>query len=42
MDVRYVARLFIRLDIWEAPVEENGSLIGMISLSTIIMNNVLF
>ncbi|MCO5723900.1 CBS domain-containing protein [Robiginitalea marina] len=42
MDVRYVARLFIRLDIWEAPVEENGSLIGMISLSTIILNNVLF
>lgn len=42
MDVRYVARLFIRLDIWEAPVEQDGKLIGMISLSKIIMNNVLF
>jgi CBS domain-containing protein len=42
MDVRYVARLFIRFDIWEAPVEENGELVGMISLSTIILNNVLF
>lgn len=41
MDVRYVARLFIRLDIWEAPVEKNGELIGMISLSKIILNNVL-
>ena len=42
MDVRYVAKLFIRLDILEAPVEENGKLIGMISLSTMILNNVLF
>ena len=42
MDVRYIARLFIRLGIWEAPVEENGQYIGMISLSTIIMDNVLF
>lgn len=42
MDVRYIARLFIRLGIWEAPVEESGEYIGMISLSTIILNNVLF
>lgn len=42
MDVRYVARLFIQFDIWEAPVEKNGELVGMISLSKIILNNVLF
>jgi signal-transduction protein with cAMP-binding, CBS, and nucleotidyltransferase domain len=42
MDVRYVASLFIRLDIWEAPVEEKGELLGMISLSTIILKNALF
>lgn len=38
MDVKYVARLFIRLDLWEAPVEREGNLIGMISLSDIIRN----
>ncbi len=42
MDVRYIARLFIRLGIWEAPVEKDGAYIGMISLDTIILNNVLF
>ena len=40
MDVRYVARLLIQTDLWIAPVEENGEYIGMISLSTIILNNV--
>lgn len=42
MDVRYVARLLIRLGLRTAPVEENGEYIGMISLSRIILNNVLF
>jgi predicted transcriptional regulator len=42
MDVRYVASLLYRLEIWEAPVEENGELLGMISLATIILNNALF
>lgn len=42
MDVRYVARLLIQTDLWIAPVEENGEYIGMISLATIILNNVLF
>ncbi len=41
MDIRYVARLLIQTDLWLAPVEENGEYIGMISLSTIILNNVL-
>lgn len=42
MDIRYVARLLIRLGLRTAPVEENGEYIGMISLSRIILNNVLF
>ena len=42
MDVRYVARLLIRMGLRTAPVEENGEYIGMISLSRIILNNVLF
>lgn len=42
MDVRYVARLLIRLGLRTAPVEENGEYIGMISLSRIILNNLLF
>jgi predicted transcriptional regulator len=41
MDIRYVARLLIRLGLWTAPVEENGEYIGMISLSRIILKNVL-
>lgn len=42
MDVRYVAGLLIRTNLWMAPVEENGEYIGIISLSTIILGNVLF
>lgn len=42
MDVRYVARLFIRAGLRIAPVEENGEYIGTISLSTLILDNVLF
>ncbi len=42
MDIRYVARLLIQFDLWTAPVEENGEYIGMISLSTIILNNAMF
>lgn len=39
MDIRYVARLLLQVNLWSAPVEENGEYIGMISLSTIIMKN---
>ena len=42
MDIRYVARLLLRVDLWRAPVEENGEYIGMISLSTIILENEVF
>ena len=39
MDVRYAARLLLHVDLWRAPVEEDGEYIGMISLSTITLNN---
>lgn len=42
MDIRYVARLLIRSNIRIAPVEENRQLIGMVSLSTIILDNMSF
>lgn len=42
MDVRYVARLLMNAGLWMAPVEENGTYIGMITLSTIILDNMLF
>ena len=42
MDVRYVARLLIRAGLRIAPVEENGEFIGMVSLTTLILDNVLF
>lgn len=42
MDVRYVASLMMRANLRIAPVEENGEYIGMISLSTLILDNVLF
>lgn len=42
MDVRYVASLLIRSNLRLAPVEEHGEYIGMISLSTLILDNMLF
>lgn len=42
MDVRYVARLLYRIGIRRAPVEEEGELIGMIALSSLILDNNLF
>ncbi len=42
MDIRYVARLLINVGIRMAPVEENGEYIGMISLSDLILNDLLF
>jgi len=42
MDIRYAARLIYRADIRRAPVEDNGELIGMISLSSLILDNELF
>jgi CBS domain-containing protein len=42
MDIRYVARLLFRAGIRRAPVEMNGELTGMISLSSLIIENELF
>ncbi|MCD4677290.1 MAG: CBS domain-containing protein [Desulfobacula sp.] len=42
MDVRYVARLINRAGIRRAPVEDGGELIGMIALSSLILDNELF
>ncbi len=42
MDIRYVARLIYRAGIRRAPVEEGGELVGMISLSSLILDNELF
>lgn len=42
MDIRYVARLLYRAGIRRAPVEEKGELIGMVSLSSLILDNDLF
>ncbi|MCK4502901.1 MAG: CBS domain-containing protein [Desulfuromonadales bacterium] len=42
MDIRYVTRLIYRAGIRRAPVEEGGELIGMISLSSLILDNELF
>ncbi len=42
MDIRYVARLLYHAGIRRAPVEEKGELIGVISLSSLILDNELF
>ncbi len=42
MDIRYVARLIYRAGIRRAPVEDGGKLIGMIALSSLILDNELF
>lgn len=42
MDVRYVANLLIKIGLRMAPVEENGEYIGMVSLSDLILDNMLF
>ena len=42
MDVRYVANLLMKVGLRMAPVEENGEYIGMVSLSDLILDNLLF
>ena len=42
MDVKYVASLLMNVGVREAPVEEDGELIGMISISDLILDNMLF
>jgi CBS domain-containing protein len=38
MDIRYVARLLRRADVRKAPVEAQGELLGMISLSDLVLS----
>ncbi|MCP3898636.1 MAG: CBS domain-containing protein [Desulfobacteraceae bacterium] len=42
MDIRYVARLIYRAGIRRATVEDGGKLVGMISLSSLILANEFF
>ncbi len=42
MEVRYVANLLMKLGLRMAPVEENYKYIGMVSLSDLIIENLLF
>ncbi len=42
MDIRYVARLIYRAGIRRAPVEHAGEIVGIISLSSIILDNEFF
>ena len=40
MDIRYVARLFYRVGVRRAPVKAGGELLGMISLSDLVLKQV--
>jgi predicted transcriptional regulator len=42
MDVRYVANLLMKVGLRMAPVQENDEYIGMVSLSDLILDNLLF
>ena len=42
MNIRYVARLLHNTGLSRVPVEENGELVGMISLSSLILNDSIF
>ncbi|ADW17510.1 putative signal transduction protein with CBS domains [Desulfobulbus propionicus DSM 2032] len=42
MDIRYIARLLHRVGMRRAPVEENGQIIGMVTLSALVLDNDLF
>ncbi|MBT8487765.1 MAG: CBS domain-containing protein [Gemmatimonadetes bacterium] len=42
MDIRYVVRLLMRTEMRRAPVEENGELVGVVSLSSLILDELLF
>ena len=42
MDIRYASRLLYRAGIRRAPVDERGEIVGMISLSSLILDNDLF
>lgn len=39
MDIRYAARLLCRIGVRRAPVEDRGDLLGMISMSDLVLRN---
>lgn len=39
MDIRYVIRLMQRIGVRRAPVEDKGEIVGMITLSSLVLNN---
>ena len=42
MDIRYVTRLMQQVGMRRAPVEENGKMIGMVTLPSLVLDNDLF
>lgn len=42
MDIRYAIRLIHRMGVHRAPVERNGEIVGMITLSSLVLENELF
>ena len=42
MDVIYVASMLVKIGLRMAPVEENEEFIGMVSLSDLILENIMF
>jgi CBS domain-containing protein len=41
MDIRYCARLFNRFDLSRAPVVEDGEVIGIVSLTDLVMKGMM-
>jgi len=42
MDIRYVIRLMQRIGVRRAPVEDNGEIVGMITLYSLVLNHDIF
>jgi predicted transcriptional regulator len=42
MDICYIVRLLHRVSMRRAPIEENGKLVGMITLSALVLENDIF
>jgi CBS domain-containing protein len=42
MDIRYIARLLHRVGMRRAPVEDKGKLVGMVTLSSLVLDCDLF
>lgn len=42
MDIRYVIRLMQRIGVHRAPVEDKGEIVGMITLSSLVLHHDIF